>query len=411
MHRVVAERSDGTYTTAGDANRLDDSSPVARRAIKGLPRLRIPWIGLPLLWWTRGDSLRLGGWVALSIIAATVGGLGPSKRARRSSRAVRRRRRALRQLCAENLIVAALLLTQAPAAASSDVAHRTVNAGNGWAVTARLLQPYNAAVLADLPYFYYPTDESAGRTAADASGDNRTGIYSGSISYRQPGGLPKNPGFAVQLDGNQARLVSGGATVADPTTFSLEMWFKTATTTGGKLIGFKSSQAAFSWPFDRYAFMRTDGRISYGGWGFSPTIITTPMAYNDNVWHHLVVTSRPIAGWSHRQAAIYVDGVSVVSGPTTPTASYSGWWRVGFGLLLIGWPGYPATAGFAGSIENVAVYPSGLSAARIAAHYAADSGRSGIVLSQRSEGPTSEVPLIPCSFERSWTCHIPRQTR
>jgi hypothetical protein len=234
------------------------------------------------------------------------------------------------------------------------------------------LQPYNAAVLSDSPYFSYLTDESGGPVAADASGTTVLGTYQGPISHRQPNGLPRNPGFAVQFGGDEASLVSGGDAVSDPTTFSLELWFKTASTTGGKLMGFENSQDSSSNRSDRHVLMLPNGRLSYGEWKGKASVLTTPMAYNDSAWHHLVVTTRPSDGKAKEsQSAVYVDGVSVVSGPTTPTASYSGWWRVGFGSLTTGKPGYPDTVDFAGSIDNVAVYSTELSAARVAAHYAA----------------------------------------
>jgi signal peptidase I len=372
VHRVVAIRDDGMYTTAGDANPGDDSSPVARSAIDGLARLRIPWIGLPAVWWARGDSGLLGGWLGLTVTAGALGGHRRSKPAHRSYRTTQRRRRAFHQLCASPIAMAALMLTTAQAAATTDFAQLTVTAGNSWAVATRLLQPYNAAVLSDSPYFFYLTDESGGLVAADVSGNNVPGTYNQSFSSLQPNGLPRNPGFAVQLGGNQASLVSGGDAVSDPTTFSLEMWFKTATITGGKLMGFENSQDSFSNRSDRHVLMLPNGRLSYGEWKGKASVLTTPMAYNDNAWHHLIVTTRPSDGKAKEgQSAVYVDDVSVVSGPTTPTASYSGWWRVGFGSLTTGKPGYPDTVDFAGSIDNVAVYNTELSAARVAAHYAA----------------------------------------
>jgi signal peptidase I len=372
LHRVVAERGDGTYTTAGDANRSDDSLPVARTAINGLARLRVPWIGLPGLWWARGDHLPLVGWLALTVIAGTLAFPGRPRLAHRRYRASQRRRRALRQLCTAPLAVAGVLLACSQAAATTDLAQRTVDAGNSWAVTTRLLQPYNAAVLSDSPYFSYLTDESGGPVAADASGTTVLGTYQGPISHRQPNGLPRNPGFAVKFGGDEASLVSGGDAVSDPTTFSLELWFKTASTTGGKLMGFENSQDSSSNRSDRHVLMLPNGRLSYGEWKGKASVLATPMAYNDSAWHHLVVTTRPSDGKAKEgQSAVYVDGVSVVSGPTTPTASYSGWWRVGFGSLTTGKPGYPDTVDFAGSIDNVAVYSTELSAARVAAHYAA----------------------------------------
>ena len=90
---------------------------------------------------------------------------------------------------------------------------------------------------------------------------------------------------------------------------------------------------------------------------------------NNGVWHHLVVTSVP-AG-SNESSAMYVDGVLVASGNTAKASLvYSGWWRVGFGRVPTG-SGYPTTGNFTGSVDDFAVYRTQLSAARVAAHYAA----------------------------------------
>ncbi len=50
MHRFVGRDGSGRLITRGDANREADTSPVATDAFVGLPRLRVPWVGLPTLW-------------------------------------------------------------------------------------------------------------------------------------------------------------------------------------------------------------------------------------------------------------------------------------------------------------------------------------------------------------------------
>ena len=67
-----------------------------------------------------------------------------------------------------------------------------------------------------------------------------------------------------------------------------------------------------------------------------------------------------------RLTTIYVDGALAASGTTSTLLSYTGYWRVGQGS--IGWFNTPA---FNGDLDNVAIYHSTLSAARVAAHWAA----------------------------------------
>lgn len=50
LHRIVGDRGDGTFTTAGDANSAPDSTPLHPDQIAGQGRLYVPFIGLPSLW-------------------------------------------------------------------------------------------------------------------------------------------------------------------------------------------------------------------------------------------------------------------------------------------------------------------------------------------------------------------------
>lgn len=49
LHRVVAI-DHGRFVTKGDANPTSDFPAVQPRAVSGVARIRIPWIGLPGLW-------------------------------------------------------------------------------------------------------------------------------------------------------------------------------------------------------------------------------------------------------------------------------------------------------------------------------------------------------------------------
>lgn len=66
VHRAVAVGPDGLITTRGDANGADDVSPVAPEAVLGIPRLRIPAVGLLELW------ARAGRWDDVAIAGAAL---------------------------------------------------------------------------------------------------------------------------------------------------------------------------------------------------------------------------------------------------------------------------------------------------------------------------------------------------
>ena len=74
-HRLAELRPDGTLVTRGDANEGPDSTPVRPEGVRGLVRLRVPFVGLPGMWWRDGRHLLLAaaalGTAAAVALAAT----------------------------------------------------------------------------------------------------------------------------------------------------------------------------------------------------------------------------------------------------------------------------------------------------------------------------------------------------
>jgi signal peptidase len=50
LHRIVRRDPDGSLVTRGDANPSPDSTPVMAAQVRGLGRLKVPYIGLPVIW-------------------------------------------------------------------------------------------------------------------------------------------------------------------------------------------------------------------------------------------------------------------------------------------------------------------------------------------------------------------------
>ena len=69
-HRIVEEALDGAgYRTKGDANRDPDSTPVPRDAVRGVGRLIVPGVGLPLHWAQTGRMPLFVAWLAATVLA------------------------------------------------------------------------------------------------------------------------------------------------------------------------------------------------------------------------------------------------------------------------------------------------------------------------------------------------------
>jgi hypothetical protein len=167
--------------------------------------------------------------------------------------------------------------------------------------------------------------------------------------------------------------------VTGPQSFSIEGWFNTRTNDGGKLIGFGNARTGLSSNYDRHIYMMNDGQLVFGIYNGGVVTIETPNVYNDGAWHYLVATYNSAGGSNNM--ALYVDGRLIGTNTTSSAQGYSGYWRVG-GDNLNGWnldswgsdsqgTTQPHSYYFNGTIADVAVYPAALSAAQVAAHYAA----------------------------------------
>ncbi len=76
-HRVVRVNADGGLVTRGDANGSADSTPVPATLVKGVARLRVPFVGRPAVWWWDGHRASVLSWLVLSGLAVVLAGAGP----------------------------------------------------------------------------------------------------------------------------------------------------------------------------------------------------------------------------------------------------------------------------------------------------------------------------------------------
>ncbi|WP_432393402.1 hypothetical protein ACRQ5B_09165 [Pseudarthrobacter sp. L19] len=84
LHRYVDNAPDGALILRGDANPANDSSPVSPAAVHGVAVLRVPYVGLPVVWlaeknWTALGSVAAGA-LLLTVAAAAGSGAFPDDR-------------------------------------------------------------------------------------------------------------------------------------------------------------------------------------------------------------------------------------------------------------------------------------------------------------------------------------------
>ncbi|HEX3924223.1 MAG TPA: LamG domain-containing protein [Streptosporangiaceae bacterium] len=269
--------------------------------------------------------------------------------------------------------------------AATDGTHLTAKSPASASVTVSSAAPlsYQKTVLANSPSFLWPLSETSGTTASDASPHGFNGTYESGTTQGAAG--PFAGTTATAFNGSTG-LVTAQKQAAGPQAFSVEGWFKTTTNTGGKLIGFGSSQTGSSGNYDRQIYMMNDGQLVLGIYNGGAETVESPSVYNDGQWHYLVATYNS-AVTSGPNMAFYLDGQLVGTATSSSAQSYNGYWRVG-GDNLSGWnldpwgsnsqgTTEPNSYYFNGTIADVAVYPTALSAAQIVAHYAAGLAQGG----------------------------------
>jgi hypothetical protein len=221
-----------------------------------------------------------------------------------------------------------------------------------------------------------------GATAADSSGANAPGTFVGGVTRGVPGALAGNA--AVDLNGTSGYVTSAAAHAA-PTTFTESVWFKTTTKLGGTLLGFSNAATGAGTNTDRVVFLENDGKVVFAmrNSATNParfTFVRSPNTYRDGQWHQVVASYA-----SNGTMSLSLDGVQVGSTLlTTQIAPGSGFLRGGYANLanfyaVFGrnYTGEPSPSSYVlrGTLDELALYPTVLSPAQVAAQYA--SGRAG----------------------------------
>lgn len=231
----------------------------------------------------------------------------------------------------------------------------TSGRSGGWGV--RATDDYGQAVLEDAPDLFWRLDEPNG-VARDSAGSGQVGNVSGTVTRQQQG--PVAGGTAATFNGSNGVIVAQQSWYA-PGPFTAEIWFKTNTTRGGKLIGFGNAASGLSGTYDRHVWMQNNGRLAFGVNNGAQQTLTTDASYNDNQWHHVAASQGPDG------MRFYIDGVLVGSNNVSDAHAYLGYWRIGGDRV---WSGATSSY-FAGQLAEAAVYPSVLSEDDVLAHFVA----------------------------------------
>ncbi|WP_199424898.1 PKD domain-containing protein [Actinotalea solisilvae] len=238
-------------------------------------------------------------------------------------------------------------------AASSDWTTVTV-AGAG--TTGAYLQD----VLDDAPTALWRLGETSGTALHDTTGFRPATGYS--VTRNATGAIAGDADRATTFGGSTASYASTDVAVNAPETYSVEAWFRTTSTRGGKIIGFGNRRTGTSTAADRHLYLDNQGRVHFGMQTSSLQTVNSGTGLNNGAWHHVVGT------YENGTMRLYVDGAEVAQRSDVAwERAYWGYWRLG-GDRLNGWPNDPTSDYLNGTIDEAAVYSYALPAATVAEH-------------------------------------------
>ncbi|WP_172898775.1 MULTISPECIES: LamG domain-containing protein [unclassified Actinoplanes] len=196
-----------------------------------------------------------------------------------------------------------------------------------------------------------------------------TGMTAGGSGALQGplGGQAGNTAVAFNGSGSGFNPIS----FTNPTTFTIECWFKGSDNRGGQILAFNADQTSFfpTYTTDRMVYIDSAQRLVFGV-NKAGTIVTAAYAGSAATWknwHHVAATMSPANG-----IRLYLDGALVASDATgTAGGNYTGFWRWGGGHLT-GWPNRPGHDYFVGMIDEVAYYQTELTALQVSRDFNAN---------------------------------------
>ncbi|TAM87876.1 hypothetical protein EPN42_10395, partial [bacterium] len=220
---------------------------------------------------------------------------------------------------------------------------------------------YAAAVLSSNPVAYYRLDESSGSIAHDSSPNALNGTIGASVTKGAPGLLQSSNDAAMIFPGLQSTAgiaaVPPNALLRPSTQVSIECLLRFTSVPKTYAVPLSYGSDAIYAPYDFYfASGHLDAQIDLSS---GVMVLSSPSALQANTTYHVVAT------YDGTTMKIYLNGSAVASGTRTGTI-------VGYDSthgLAIGDDAGLSDPGYAGTVDEVAIYNRALSASDVLAHY------------------------------------------
>ena len=232
---------------------------------------------------------------------------------------------------------------------------------------------YGSAVFADSPTGYWRLGETSGTVADNAAGASYDGTYTGTYTQGATGLLAGDADKALSIGGAGWVFVSSfDAAIQD--TFSIEAWVNwTGTPANGVIVGRGTNGYAVS--------ILADGTVHLEKWNVD-AICTSTVAVTAGVTTHIVVTKSGAA------VKIWINGVDRTGTVLNQTIT-ANWNELGIGADRTG-----AQKFSGGVLDEVAIYPTALSEARVLAHFNAGGGTQSVSLGLINQTATISAPTV-----------------
>lgn len=214
---------------------------------------------------------------------------------------------------------------------------------------------YAREVLADGPVGYWKLGEQIVAVAVDSSGNGNTGTYTGGVTLAQTGALTGDADTAALFDGTTGYVTVPNAAVAGITTqVTVEAWIYPTSDATYQVIASDVNSPTFS---EGWELVNSSGvlRVIFR----TPTTQIISGTLTLNAWNYCVMT------YDGSSVRLYLNAAEVAGSPIARTAT-----AASTQPFKIGAREGPSSY-FVGRIDEVAIYPTALSAARILAHYRA----------------------------------------
>src|SRR5262245_49840626 len=207
------------------------------------------------------------------------------------------------------------------------------------------MSAYSDKGIADGAVAFWRLNETSGTTAVDIKGGNN-GTISGGVTLNQPGGTSDGD-KAMAFNGSTGTIVSSAMTI--PAACTIEVWANTTASTPSVFLPFISTRVAGAGVLLSNLNNKFTVYVNEAG----GQILASSPLINDGAWHHLVYVTDGAQTW------LYIDGLQRVQQSLIHNAQTD----------VVRFARDTSTGYQAATIDDVAIYPTALTAAQIKAHY------------------------------------------